>query len=274
MENNEQENKNTKILPNKAGKDGRMVYYSEDSPYWGTGAIKCRALIKFCKGALYDSEGKQIGNCNYEFGTDQTETVCPQCGTLRRTCGKPALKETQDWEVPVCRSHAVGLSQYFRDLGAALKDEKQINTIQELMDTDLVPAVEVLQGFIASVVLKQIENKTPDWKTLKAIESLFTVMEKAKKMKENKNEGLEESIRQKVMKEAEPIQLEGLYAGIIHTYKGLPKNIKIERFKALRQENPMVAQQVLLRSNDQDLICFVNSIDTIEGEIIEGEDKK
>lgn len=266
-----EENKSTKILPNKVGKDGRVYYSGEESPYWGTGAIKCRALVKFCKGAIYDAEGKHIGTCNYEFGTNQDETMCPQCGAIRKVCNKPALKETQEWEVPLCRSHAVGISGYFREIGVALKDEAQVNTLQELMDTDLIPANEVLLAVAANIIKQQIANKVPDWKVMKSIESYYSMLEKAKKAKESKNDDLEKAIKQRIAREAQPIHLEGAIAGIIHTYRSLPKDMKLAAFKKLRQENPALAQQVLLKSGDADLIDFINSIerDAIVGEVID-----
>ena len=233
----------------KKGKDGREIYVHDDK-YVLTGAIRCSAYVTYCCSKLLNENSEQVGTCNYNYGRDQDTLVCPQCGTKRRRCGCPALKETQTLDKPLCKRHLIQRSSYFNSIQRSLDEEATIGVL-ELMDNEYADALEVNMAMACRSVLEAVQAGNRANTLLKVIDKFFDVFKKYKEVKGTGDEILIEIFNKLFIKRAGGYQQDAMVATTKAIYDIVDvlvedSEIKPENFK---------------RSQDKDLIEDVEIIE-------------
>jgi len=254
----------------RGGKDGRRIYVHDDKQVL-TGAIRCSAYVTYCRSKLLNEEGEQVGLCNYNYSQDQGTLICPQCGTKRRQCGHPALKETQTLDKPLCKRHLVQRSSYFNSIQRTLGEEVT-NGILELMDNEYADAVEVNMAMACRSVLESLEAGNRASSLLKVINKFFDVFRKYREVKgTSSDEFLMEIFNRLFIKRAGGYQQDVAVATTKAIYDIVddlardpemkPEDFKKEIHKRFALEAPEIAKDYETRSQDKDLIEDVEIIE-------------
>lgn len=256
-------------IEKRKGKDGRMIYVHDDNKVL-TGAIRCSAYVTNCRAPLLNENSEQVGVCNYHYGDDQDTLICPQCGSKRRQCGLPALKETQMMDKPLCKKHLVSRSKYFSSMSRSL-DEEATGIVLELMDNEYIDALEVNMAMACRSVLQAIQSGSTGNKLLKVIDKFYDVFKKYKDVKEVGNEALIELFTKLFIKQAGSYQQDMAIATtkaiydivdeVVKNSEIQPQNLKKEIYKRFALQAPEIAKDYETRSQDKDLIEDVEIVE-------------